>query len=262
MPTPQITLTATLQTLSGTAAGTTANPAKLVITLCGYGLTLPQIAGTSTIAKKKQTVSAPSGTQVTVLLWGNDVITPLNQTFYSITVLDGEGNVVQTGNYRFTGMQTIDLSEATQIFPVVPPAPGGIPVITNPQGTFPVVQSIDGSITIQGNLVVDGSFSFNYAWVNASSVAGLLTVDCSLGSHFAITLFENVTSVLFENVQPGQDLVLLFMQDATGNWTVAWNPADVLNPIDPVNPTPVTGKTLQQLTVLPDSTLMAPGYAG
>lgn len=262
MPTPQITLTATLQTLSGTAAGTTANPAKLVITLCGYGLTLPQIAGTSTIAKKKQTLYAPSGTQVMVLLWGNDVITPLNQTFYSITVLDGEGNVVQTGNYRFTGTQAIDLSDATQIFPVVPPAPGGIPVITNPQGTFPVVQEIDGSLTIDGNLVVLGSFAFSYSWNDITSVAGVLTIDCSMGTHFAIALHEDVTSVVFENLQPGQDLVLLFSQDATGNWTVTWDPAVVLNPIDPVNPTPTTGKTLQQLTTLPDNTLMAPGYAG
>lgn len=127
MPTtPQITLTATLQNLSGTAAGTAANPAKLVIVLCGYGLTLPQIAGTSTIAKKKYTLLAPSGTPVSVLLWGNDVITPVGVTFYSITVIDGEGNVVQTANYQLVGSGTFDLSNLVPYDPLppVPPATG------------------------------------------------------------------------------------------------------------------------------------------
>jgi hypothetical protein len=131
--TPQITLTATLEDITGVAAGTTANPAKLQIVLCNYGLTLPQIPGTSTIAKKTTTVYSTGG-QISVALWGNDVLTPVNNTYYAITVFDGEGNVVQSGNYQFTGTQTIDLSNAPQLNPVplppvLPPAPTPIPVL-------------------------------------------------------------------------------------------------------------------------------------
>lgn len=132
--TPQITLTATLEALTGGAAGTVANPAKLVIELANYGLTLPQIAGTGTIAKKSQTVLSAGAGQVTVMLWGNDVITPVGQTYYAITVFDGEGNVVQTGCYQFNGTLTIDLSEAPQIYPAppppIPPVTGGITQLT------------------------------------------------------------------------------------------------------------------------------------
>ena len=77
--TPQITLTATLEDITGVAAGTTANPAKLQIVLCNYGLTLPQIPGTSTIAKKTITEYSTGG-EISVALWGNDVLTPVNST--------------------------------------------------------------------------------------------------------------------------------------------------------------------------------------
>jgi len=120
MATPGITLTATLQDITGEAAGTTANPAKLQIVLCNYGLTLPQIAGTSTIAKKK-IEELSTGAEISVELWGNDVIEPLGETFYQITVLDGEGNRIQTACYQFSGTQDIDLSEATPFNP--PPYP-------------------------------------------------------------------------------------------------------------------------------------------
>lgn len=116
MPTPQITLTATLLDFSGVAIGSATNPATLRIALCGYGQTLPKVAGVGNIAK---VASWPSdilfeGTVISVPLWGNDVISP-SGTYYEIAVIDTLGNVVQSGIYEFTGTQTIDLSNATQI---------------------------------------------------------------------------------------------------------------------------------------------------
>jgi hypothetical protein len=113
--TPQITLTATLEDISGVAAGTTANPAKLVIDLCGYGLSIPEIPGTCVITQLHSELLS-TGAQISVKLWGNDVISPgPNVTFYQITVVDGDGNTVQTQCYRFTGAGTIDLSDAVPI---------------------------------------------------------------------------------------------------------------------------------------------------
>lgn len=109
MPTPGFTLTATLQTIAGTAAGSAPNPAKLEIVLCGFGLALPSIAGTSSLAQRKYPLLFPDGTQAVQSLWGNDQISPAG-TFYSITVIDGRGNVVQTGEYVLSGAGG-DLSE-------------------------------------------------------------------------------------------------------------------------------------------------------
>lgn len=114
--TPQITLTATLQDVSGVAAGTTASPAILRIALCGFGLTLPCIVGTSNIVRVGPEDFPDDGTGLSIKLWGNDVINPLG-TYYAITLLDGDGNILQTGAYQFTGTQTIDLSSAPQIVP-------------------------------------------------------------------------------------------------------------------------------------------------
>ena len=126
-PTPQITLTATLIDFSGVAIGTAANPAYLRISLAGYGQRPPEVPGAGSIAK---VASWPgdfpfTGTMLTIPLWGNDVIVPgPDVTYYAISVLDTNKNVLQTACYRFDGTQTIDLSNAVPIVPApVPPVP-------------------------------------------------------------------------------------------------------------------------------------------
>jgi len=185
--TPQITLTATLEDITGVAAGSTGNPARLVIDLCGYGLTIPEIPATGTLAKIHLELLS-TGAQISTPLWGNDVIVPgPDETYYAITVIDGDGNVVQTGNYRFDGTLTIDLSDATPI-PIVPPAP---------PDPLPRVLAV-------------------------TSTAGAATFDASLGSQvsltFVITLSENVTAT-FLNLVAGTPYFLIVLEDATGGWT-------------------------------------------
>ena len=125
MATPNITLTATLDDFSGNAIGSATQPAYLRIALCGYGQTLPLIAGTAMVGKVS---SWPGdipyvGTLLTVSLWGNDQITPSN-TYYMISILDASKNVIQSGIYQFTGTATIDLSNATQLTQPTPNPPG------------------------------------------------------------------------------------------------------------------------------------------
>lgn len=127
MPTtPQITLTAMLSDITGQPAGTSDAPAHLLIELCGYGLTLPQIPTTETLTKISMDI-ADDGSGISVQLWGNDVITPVGETYYAITVIDADGNIVQTAAYQFTGTETVDLSSATPYNP--PPYPPYIPPI-------------------------------------------------------------------------------------------------------------------------------------
>jgi hypothetical protein len=126
--TPNITLTATLLDYSGNTIGTSAQPAWLRIALCGFGGVLPAIAGVGNITKiSSWFVDIPfTGTAVSVKLWGNDQISP-SGTYYAISVLDTQKNVVQCGVFVFTGTTTIDLSNAAQ---VVPGVPVGLPTLS------------------------------------------------------------------------------------------------------------------------------------
>lgn len=192
---PRITLTATLDDITGQPAGTVANPARLEIDLCGYGLTLPQIAGTSTLAKTHYEVLS-TGSQISVALFGNDVITPgPDITYYMITVIDGDGNVVQSACYRFDGTLSIDLSDAEPI-PIVPPAPAD---------PLPRVLQV-------------------------SSSAGAAVFDANLGSQvsltFVITLTESTTAT-FVNLVAGTPYFVIILEDATGDWAFSW-PGNVL----------------------------------
>src|SRR5690348_879931 len=101
MTTPNTTLTATLDDLTGVALGSLALAAKLRITLCGFGPVLPKITGTAMIAQAGPKSFFSTGSPLSIPLWGNDQITPAG-TFYTIEILDGEDNVVQCGAYRFT----------------------------------------------------------------------------------------------------------------------------------------------------------------
>lgn len=113
---PLITLTATFDDLTGTEVGSVANPSKLIIVLAGFGQLLPRVVGTAMLAQITQVVLSTNGSFST-LLWANDQIFPPN-TFYGITVIDGQGRPVQCGIYQFDAAgaaTTIDLSNATQI---------------------------------------------------------------------------------------------------------------------------------------------------
>ena len=114
---PNITLTALLQDIAGHPLGSAANPCKLCIALCGYGPYLPKIAGTSMLARVGPIYLESTNGSFSTPLWGNDVITP-SGTYYTVALLDGQGNVVQCAAYTLTGSGTQDLSG---ILPTIPP---------------------------------------------------------------------------------------------------------------------------------------------
>jgi hypothetical protein len=119
-----ITLTANLETIIGGAE----SAGWLRITLCGFGPVLPSVPGTCMLADAgvPQLVGPQVGsTPISVQLYGNDVITP-SSTFYEVAVLDANQNVVQCGNYKFTGSGTYDLSNAVQLVQPLGFQPGGL----------------------------------------------------------------------------------------------------------------------------------------
>jgi hypothetical protein len=54
------------------------------------------------------------------------------------------------------------------------------------------------------------------------SANGAVAVDASMCDAYEVTLAANATSVVISNPSVGQELTLLFKQDATGSRTVAW----------------------------------------
>jgi hypothetical protein len=209
MATPNITLTATLDDLSGAAAGSLALAAKLRITLCGFGPALPRIAGTAMIAKAGPTSYFSTGSALSIPLWGNDQITPAG-TFYTIEILDGEDNVVQCAAYLFTGAITIDLSQATPL-PFIPPATpqfsafinapveqeaGGAVDGTNVDFTFNAPSSPAPVIAVfvGGIFQTIADYSTNYA---GSGIWNLVFADAPVDGPVMVLLFSSATATAY-----------------------------------------------------------------
>lgn len=202
--TPQITLNVSLDDLQGAAAGSTANPARVLIALCNFGLQLPRIADTAMLAKigPYEILNDGSGQPFPILLFGNDVIVP-GGTYYAITILDGNGNVVQTAAYIFTGTQNVNLADLT---PIAPGQPGVLGVYVVP----------------------------------LTGCAVSVVFDRAQGTGQSLTLTGNVTSSTAQNFTQGVIVPFFIKQDATGGRTFAW-PANFLNtPAIDMSPNGVT----------------------
>jgi hypothetical protein len=124
---PFVTLTANLQSIIGDSE---LSGAAILITLCGYGQTIPVVPGQGVLADAgvPQIIAQSGSTPISVELFSNAQITPAN-TYYEIAVIDENENVIQSGIYPFTatGAVTIDLSNAAQVVqPVLTPPIAGL----------------------------------------------------------------------------------------------------------------------------------------
>lgn len=259
MAAPGFTLTATLQTITGSAAGSASNPAKLEIVLCGFGLALPGVAGTSTLAQRKYTVNFTAAGQVSQALWGNDQIAPAG-TWYSISVIDGRANVLQTGEYILSGAGT-DLSQ------LLPRAAGylvgAVPNGLLPGRGFALPTPMTGSqasaafyvggrlqdqssytLSAQGlqttNFAVEAGDSIWVEYVTSAAIAGL---PLKLWTAFANGIFPG-TAYTLPTAPPGGQLAGVFynggLQRPGIDYTISGQNLTLLFTTDP--PDPVTGK--------------------
>lgn len=114
-----VAVTATLQDFASDA-----DVGALIVTLCNFGSQVPRVAGTALVVDAGPTeYPAASNGQVTVNLWGNDVITP-SGTYYCIAVANENGDMLQVNLYQFTGAGPFDLSTTPPIDPHI-----GVPSI-------------------------------------------------------------------------------------------------------------------------------------
>ena len=132
---PNVTLTATLQSIAGAITSNSA----LKITLVGYGSTQPTIMGSAVLLPVTQNFKFTTST-LNIPIYGNDVISPSGTT-YLVQYIDPNGNVVSANEYSLVGTGSLDLS-------VVQPynATGGNP----PQGIIYTLfaRGLAGTVTV------------------------------------------------------------------------------------------------------------------
>jgi hypothetical protein len=85
-----------------------------------------------------------------------------------------------------------------------------------------------GNIYVQKKVVASNFVSS----VNAVTFSATPTFDLSLGDVQTMTLTGNVTTMTISNISAGQTVTFDFVQDASGNRTVAW-PSSVHSPTTP-----------------------------
>jgi hypothetical protein len=139
--TPQITVSGSVADLFGAA-----EPGSLVVQLCGYGSQLPRVSGTALIGQTAPLPIDCTGGDYDFELWGTDVISP-SGTFYTVTVIDANNNVVQINAYQFSGTETVDLSSETPYNPP-PPVPPGFRWIFDEVPTPPIDDSGNDTFTL------------------------------------------------------------------------------------------------------------------
>lgn len=218
-----VTISGTLKNASGTA-----ELGSIVLKLRGYGQQVPRVSGSTLIANTAATpVAVGTDGTFSVPVYSNDQIVPPG-TYYTVSVMDANGTVVQVQAYRFNAPQAaFDLN------------------------TFPPFDPTGGLVgTIPANQLVTVPWS---PMPHFDGTAGL-TFDFSLQSPVAASFVDNPV--------PG-NLYTFIVTQAGQPGTFAW-PATV-NGGSPISSVPLS-VTIQTFVCRADQTLdaIAPAmyYAG
>lgn len=182
------TITATLASITGEDQ----EPGSIDVALCNYGSRVPVVPGTAVFdSATVQNIEADDTGVVSFDVTGNNLIQPPG-TYYTVTVRDANGDIVQVNAYRFADGTDYDLSNTEPVDPDQPPPP------------LPPTNAL---ITVlPSNPVFDGSVFT--AW--------------------QITLDQDVTGAVFAPVVDGNLYTVIVIQDATGGHAFDW-PANVYN---------------------------------
>jgi hypothetical protein len=252
--TPTITIRGTLENLIGTA-----DAGSVRFELVNYGSDVPRIVGTCIIGQVEQTVQADGTGAFSIVLWGNDVITPAN-TYYNVRISNSAGAELVVVPYQFSGVGGFDLStlqpfnlSAPTSTPVITPNA----VVTNPTATqiisvFPLAATtfnastgfqISGTATsgnvLRGNGTDFVSAKLDYADLTGTPTGGGFTFstvtfsatptfNAATASTFQITLTGDVTVPVLSGATAGQMLTFIVIQDGIGNHAFNW-PSNVIN---------------------------------
>jgi hypothetical protein len=217
------TITGTLSTFfEATDTPDTDSIATIDIALCNYGSQVARAKGTTLLADvtlKGLSVSATDGT-FDIELAGNDVIYPTG-TYYTFTVKDGNGDIIQCNAYFFLDANNYDLNMEQPFDPSQPASPLP-PLIISQLVTFAYQPNIN--------------------------------VDATTGLAFQFNLTGDTEVTFAVPPVPGNLYTLIVQQDAAGGHQLLWN-GTVLNATF-INQAP-NGLTIQTFVALADGNLYA-----
>lgn len=179
----------------------TAEEGSIVVSLCGYGSQVPIIAGSAIIGRLTTIeIDADANGEVEAELWGNNLISPAG-TYYTVTVKDSNGDIMQVNAYVLTEGQNYDLGSMVPFDPNQPP-PQLPPAIVNQLLMIVFSQTPD----FPGDTFL--------TW--------------------GIQLTDDVTNSSTSNTLAGNLYTFIISQDSTGGHLFTWPPT-VFN-ATPVNP--------------------------
>lgn len=150
------TLTGKLVNIAGDDAP---EEGSITIALCGYGSQVPIVPGSGIIGRLTTLeIDADANGDVEAELWGNDKIAPAG-TYYTVTVKNSNGDIMQVNAYVFTDGASYDLGKAIPFDPNQPP-PQLPPLIINqlliiafsPTPDFPGDQYLSWGIQLTGDV--------------------------------------------------------------------------------------------------------------
>lgn len=216
---PNVALRGTLANIFSEGDTPAPNPdiyGSIEFALCGYGSQVPRVAGqaifsgatTPQIAMQTGADDGGEAGDFLVWLYSNDLIDPAG-TYYTVTIRNSNGDVLQVNAYLLIGGGSFDLSTLQPYDPNQPP-PRLPPLIINQLLIVP--------------------------WASDVQFPGdeYLT--------YRLMLTDDVTSSEITNPQPGNLYTFIIAQDSTGNHLFAW-PSICVNP--PQIYPPPNGVTIQ-----------------
>jgi hypothetical protein len=183
---PGVTLSFTLQDRTGAGV-----PARVVLTLVGYGANVPLVAGTGVSANRTYTATANAGGVGSVTFYGNYQISPAH-TYYQIQIF-GSNSISTAQVYQFNTAGSYDLS-AISPMTVLPAATGPVPtsILTGNNSwtgtkSFSTL-SVSGAFTLAGFTATAGQNAVNaYVLNNIRFVDGNKYAQTDVGINSAIT---------------------------------------------------------------------------
>jgi hypothetical protein len=193
------------------------------VALCGYGSQVPRVPGSSMLARVTQNVPVDASGEVSFEVEGNDVIAPAG-TYYTITVKNSNGDIVQVNAYLFLAGTDYDLDDAQPFDPAQPP-PILPPLIIPQLGIYPWASTID----------FNGS-KFTAWW---TTLAG-----------------DTVYQIEAGTLSPGNLYTIITSQDGTGGHAVTW--ATNIHNATPVD-SRANGTVIQTFVATDANTLYAIG---
>lgn len=199
-----------MSTISGTLASIADDEAEIgsiEVALCGYGPQVPRGAGSMFARPTAAQVTPGSDGSFSVEVPGNDVILP-SGTYYTITVKNSNGEIVQCNAYLFQDADDYDLDETNPFDPSLPIPPLPAAIVNQLQ-----------VLTDQASYVYDG-----LSWLS-----------------FKAVLNQNAT-IDISDPQPGNLYTFIIVQDGAGGHAVTWS-AQIINAAM-VNPA-ANGTTIQ-----------------